>query len=69
MGVFKWLSGEDNAVVGSLESIQALDASSANLLILDNGRSDISLTWFCSRKILYFLCFELLYIFDIFYYI
>ena len=36
MGVFKWLSGEDNAVVGSLESIQALDASSANLLILDN---------------------------------
>ena len=35
MGVFKWLSGEDNAVVGSLESIQALEASSACLLILD----------------------------------
>ncbi|MDO6473920.1 methyl-accepting chemotaxis protein [Alteromonas sp. 1_MG-2023] len=35
MGVFKWLSGEDNAVVGSLESIQALEASSASLLILD----------------------------------
>ncbi|MBU2978582.1 methyl-accepting chemotaxis protein [Alteromonas sp. C1M14] len=35
MGMFKWLSGNDDAVVGSLESIQALDASSANLLIVD----------------------------------
>lgn len=36
MGVFKWLSGEDSAVVGSLESMQTLDASSSSLLILDN---------------------------------
>ena len=36
MGVFKWLSGEDNAVIGSLESMQTLDASTSSLLILDS---------------------------------
>lgn len=36
MGVFKWLSGEENAVVGSFESIQAVEASSACTLLLNN---------------------------------
>ena len=36
MGVFKWLSGEDSAVIGSLESMQTLDASTSSMLVLDS---------------------------------
>lgn len=36
MGMFKWLSGDNGAVVGAVESIQALEASSSCLLLLDS---------------------------------